>query len=110
MHSRHLRLGRRGIFVATLLVLLVFWVAAAPAQSSTNSPGVAQSAVSDSEEPAKSGQPATPDVAPSHVAGIHSESFIIGGEDVLTINVWKEPEMSKSLPVRPDGIITLPLI
>ena len=110
MYSRKLRLGNHGILAATLLVVLVSWVAAASAQSSTNSASAAQSPVSDSGEPAKSGQPATPDATPSRVAGVHSENFVIGVEDVLTINVWKEPEMSKVLPVRPDGIITLPLI
>jgi polysaccharide export outer membrane protein len=36
--------------------------------------------------------------------------YIIGSEDVLAVNVWKEPEISKVLPVRPDGKISLPLI
>ncbi len=37
-------------------------------------------------------------------------SYMIGAQDVLAINVWKEPEMSREVPVRPDGMITLPLI
>jgi len=36
--------------------------------------------------------------------------YIIGPEDVLAVNVWKEPEVSRTLPVRPDGKISLPLI
>ncbi|MGB7621365.1 MAG: TonB family protein [Terriglobia bacterium] len=36
--------------------------------------------------------------------------FIIGPEDGLSINVWREPELSTSVVVRPDGKITLPLI
>lgn len=39
-----------------------------------------------------------------------SEEFIIGPEDGLSINVWREPELSTSVTVRPDGKITLPLI
>jgi polysaccharide export outer membrane protein len=40
-----------------------------------------------------------------------SADFIIGLEDVLSINVWKEPELSvKEVMVRPDGKISLPLI
>jgi polysaccharide biosynthesis/export protein len=36
--------------------------------------------------------------------------YLIGAEDVLAVNVWKEPDMSRVVPVRPDGKITLPLI
>lgn len=36
--------------------------------------------------------------------------YVIGNDDVLTINVWKEPDISRSLPVRSDGKISLPLI
>jgi polysaccharide biosynthesis/export protein len=38
------------------------------------------------------------------------ESFVIGADDILAINVWKEPDISRSVPVRSDGKITLPLI
>ena len=31
-------------------------------------------------------------------------------EDVVEVSVWKEPELSRTVPVRPDGKITLPLI
>ncbi len=38
------------------------------------------------------------------------KDFVIGLEDVLSINVWKEPELSpKEVVVRPDGKISLPL-
>jgi polysaccharide biosynthesis/export protein len=36
--------------------------------------------------------------------------FIIGNDDVLAINVWKEPDLTRQLPVRSDGKISLPLI
>jgi polysaccharide export outer membrane protein len=35
---------------------------------------------------------------------------VIGPQDVLEISVWKEPELSRSVPVRPDGRISLPLL
>jgi len=39
------------------------------------------------------------------------ESFVIGNDDILSINVWKEPDVSRpSIPVRPDGRISLPLV
>ena len=39
-----------------------------------------------------------------------SDEFVIGPGDVLAINVWKEAEISKVVPVRSDGRISLPLI
>jgi polysaccharide biosynthesis/export protein len=36
--------------------------------------------------------------------------YKIGPQDVLRIDVWKEPEISRTAPVRPDGRITLPLV
>lgn len=36
--------------------------------------------------------------------------YVIGLDDLLVINVWKEAEISRSVPVRPDGKISLPLI
>ena len=40
----------------------------------------------------------------------HDEAYVIGANDVLAINVWKEPEISRSVPVRSDGKISLPLV
>jgi polysaccharide biosynthesis/export protein len=40
----------------------------------------------------------------------HDAAYVIGSSDVLAITVWKEPEISRSIPVRPDGKISLPLV
>jgi polysaccharide export outer membrane protein len=37
-------------------------------------------------------------------------NYVIGPSDDLDINVWKEPDISRKVPVRPDGKISLPLI
>jgi polysaccharide export outer membrane protein len=37
-------------------------------------------------------------------------SYLIGPEDVLEISVWKDPELTKQVIVRPDGRISFPLI
>jgi polysaccharide biosynthesis/export protein len=39
-----------------------------------------------------------------------SDRYIIGSEDVLYIHVWKEEALSKTITVRIDGKISLPLI
>jgi polysaccharide biosynthesis/export protein len=36
--------------------------------------------------------------------------YLVGAEDDLTIAVWHEPELSQVVTVRPDGMITLPLL
>ena len=38
------------------------------------------------------------------------EKYLLGPEDAIEISVWKEPELTKQLVVRPDGKITYPLI
>jgi polysaccharide export outer membrane protein len=44
------------------------------------------------------------------VAATTDASYKIGPQDVLRIDVWKETEISRSVPVRPDGKISLPLL
>ena len=39
-----------------------------------------------------------------------SASYVIGPDDVLAVSVWKEPELTNTLPVRADGMISLPLL
>jgi polysaccharide export outer membrane protein len=36
--------------------------------------------------------------------------YVIGADDVLRISVWKEADLSETLPVRPDGKISMPLL
>jgi len=40
----------------------------------------------------------------------HNDTYVIGTDDRLAINVWKEPDLTQTLPVRSDGKISLPLI
>ncbi len=55
-----------------------------------------------------SGQPTLP---PAKAAGYDpSPDYFIGPLDTLNIFVWRNPELSETLPVRPDGRISIPLI
>jgi polysaccharide export outer membrane protein len=38
------------------------------------------------------------------------EFYVIGAGDVLNVNVWKEPSLSGTVKVRPDGFVTVPLV
>jgi polysaccharide biosynthesis/export protein len=68
-----------------------------PAQANRGLPA-ATAAASPAEPPALSGNKPNDD------------SFVIGNEDLLAINVWKEPDLSRSIQVRSDGKISLPLL
>lgn len=37
-------------------------------------------------------------------------AYQIGREDVLDVSVWRDPDLSRTVPVRPDGKISLPLL
>lgn len=51
--------------------------------------------------------------APAIVPGVRdgrTSEYLIGPEDMLDIFVWKNPELSRTVPVRPDGKVSLPLV
>lgn len=44
------------------------------------------------------------------VAGSSAASYVIGASDVLSVTVWKQPALSGTLLVRPDGMVSMPLL
>lgn len=83
--------------VAAVIVTMITSMAltqSAPAQPAANAMG---SAAPDKTAPA----------TPASVAG---PEYVIGPDDTLHIAVWKEADLSATLPVRPDGKISLPLL
>jgi polysaccharide export outer membrane protein len=89
--------AKRWLYRLLLLGILTGVVLAQDASSpAPSTPPPAQSTATDNP----------PKQAPSSLP----DSYVIGAEDVLSIYVWKEPDMSKTIPVRPDGMISLPLV
>lgn len=85
--------------VATVSFLALVLVASGFGQSRSNpdpQPSAASTSGGDSDS-ATAAKKAPPD-------------YVIGTDDVLAVNVWKEPEFSQPIPVRSDGDISLPLI
>src|ERR1700723_1173725 len=60
----------------------------------------------------KPAQPAIPAMAGEDTKkpATTDPNYVIGAQDVLDVSVWKEPEVSRIVPVRPDGKISLPLL
>jgi polysaccharide biosynthesis/export protein len=85
--------GMKVIFVAALVCL---GLAASAGFSQTNGGG--------SKETGSLGEPA------SLPASLAAPTYKIGTDDMLLVSVWKEPDLTITLPVRPDGNISMPLL
>lgn len=120
MYRQRQSLGKQ-ILVLAASVLLGLGAAAygqdSAAQSGADSTGALKPVIPENAGESASGKVAkatplpTTDMSASRVPSIvRPDTYVIGVADGLMISVWKEPELSKSVPVRPDGMITLPLI
>jgi polysaccharide export outer membrane protein len=83
-------------------LVIASFLAAVPAVAQQE--GTSQNSQPDSQSaplPAYNGAP----------RGVTSDpNYVIGPQDVIDVNVWKEPDISRTVPVRPDGKISLPLL
>lgn len=61
------------------------------------------------ENTPKAEKTAAPEAQPSATPSLRVD-YVIGADDMLKISVWKEPDMDVTLPVRPDGKISVPLL
>jgi polysaccharide export outer membrane protein len=88
-------------------ILVAISIVGAALQLSAQSEPTAQEQDSqtDAETPAKQ----TP-ARNSPAAATDDPTYVLGPQDGLNINVWKEPELSGPLQVRPDGKISIPLL
>lgn len=89
-------LAGRTLFLAMLLIA----VAGATGAQSTAAPA----------DPAMPAAAAASDTVTTPGSRGHDNTYVIGADDMLSINVWKEPEFTESIPVRSDGKISMPLI
>jgi polysaccharide export outer membrane protein len=87
----------RRIAMLSMCILISGWLAAQT--DTTKNPDTSKSEA----------QPAADASSGVNAGHAHDDTYIIGADDVLAINVWKEPEVSRTVPVRSDGKISVPL-
>jgi polysaccharide export outer membrane protein len=91
----------RKLHCLALVILLPWGGTMAPAQQA------------ETEKPKEGSATAAPNAAkPASIpkSATDDPTYVIGQDDVLDISVWKEPDVSRQVPVRPDGKISLPLL
>lgn len=82
-----------------LWVVAGLLAAAVPVQAQQDD---AKKQTSDTHAPAVQAAPKKP--------ATDDPNYVIGPQDLLDISVWKEPELTRPVPVRPDGKISMPLL
>jgi polysaccharide biosynthesis/export protein len=90
-----------------IAVAVAILIAAATAQVE------AQNATQGKEKPAADSSPSQSSPSqsfPSLPMSVAGPTYLIGADDLLLVSVWKEPDLTMTVPVRPDGNISLPLL
>jgi polysaccharide export outer membrane protein len=82
----------------------------AAAQQSAPLPAAAQPSATQQSATQQSAAPAVSNSAMSTGGPIDPNRYVIGAEDSLQISVWKDATLSGTVPVRPDGMISLNLV
>src|SRR5256714_15615054 len=84
-------------------LVMAAWLAFAFGQSqAVQEPAATETAAQKTETSAKS--------STASLGTLDDAEYKIGPQDVLRMDVWKEAEVSRAVPVRPDGKISLPLL
>jgi polysaccharide export outer membrane protein len=93
-------------FPGTLLLVGMLLASGAACSKAAENAGLAQKSSgigATAQQSASAGAPVDRPSSPG-------TEYVIGAADILAVNVWKEPDISRTLPVRPDGKISLPLV
>jgi polysaccharide export outer membrane protein len=88
-------------FCFTLVMGIIAFTTTSRAQTTQ---GVNPAAATGASATATMGQ------APNYSGPVDAARYIIGPQDSLQVTVWKEPTLSGTIPVRPDGMISMVLI
>ena len=89
-----------GVIVTGVLISAAGWAQDAPAKP--------EPAKETAAAPAPAPPPASTSTPP--MMNAVPKDYVIGSEDTLLVSVWNEEKLTATLPVRPDGKISLPLL
>lgn len=95
-------------FSMRLPFCLLLFVSLCPAGQQSQTP--AQTPAQTSSAPSSPVPPDLQAAIDQPAAPVDPHTYKIGAEDIIRIHVWKEPDLTLSAVVRPDGRISLPLI
>jgi polysaccharide export outer membrane protein len=96
--------------LAVMLTAMPVAGTAQATQSSTPPAATAAPATTPAQQTAPPEAPAANVAGPNYAGPVDASRYIIGPEDSLQVTVWKEPTLSGTIPVRPDGMISLVLV
>jgi polysaccharide biosynthesis/export protein len=97
---------------ALVIVVLATSLSLGVAKDASSQQQKTDSANAQATKPTQNGPAvsAAPDAATTNANSKLPSDYRVGAEDELQVQVWHEPELSQAVVVRPDGLITLPLL
>ncbi len=106
-----LRIGSAASVLATIAMFLFACVATAAEEAAAPSADIKADTKTPAKSVKESDAKAAAQVAPTPPPGaVVDSSYVIGPGDTVQVFVWRNPELSVTVPVRPDGKISTPLV
>jgi len=97
-----------GVPVAGVAVAAEAGQAATP--STVSKPALAEAGKQQTTSPVTASEVPGASPAANYAGPMDGSRYVIGPEDSLQVTVWKEPTLSGTFPVRPDGMISMVLV